>query len=298
MVFRHWYILRDSTPYHYRFLDTISYSSSKYTENIYIPDLARHPHRLIEIGTLFGSSRLRLRDRNNKRLRTRVRRSMVFSSPQLVETADAIGKAIGVHYLGAHVRLEDGSFKANGEAILRQVWWKLVHQILQFNISEALHFERAFKVFSSMEPIAKPPLENFPSGNNSRPHSPLFGFSPGNLRCRGHPHRSAHMTRLNSPLFISTDVKNPGGDPAFSGFLRTFPCAFFLSDFAVEIQRLDSLQNGYDGTAMTPFLLPLLDAMVVGRARMIAGTDGSTFSRFVQDVLWTKHHGLDIVERG
>ncbi|KAJ6593639.1 hypothetical protein B0H19DRAFT_1365681 [Mycena capillaripes] len=288
--------LRDSTPYHYRFLDTISNSSltHKYTESIYIPDLAQHPHRLIEIGTLFGSSRLRLRDRSNKRLRTRVRQCMDFSSPPLIETADAIREAIGVHYIGAHVRLGDGSFKANGEGILREVWWKLLVEMLQFNISEALHFERTLNVFSATtEPVKKPH-----SDNNSRPRFPLFGFSSENLRCRGHRHPSAHMARLNIPLFISTDVKNPATDPSFSGFLRTFPCAFFLSDFGIHTRRLNNLKNEYDGTIMTPFLLPLLDAMVVGRAWAVAGTDGSTFSRFIQDVLWTKHHGLDIIERG
>ncbi|KAJ6558502.1 hypothetical protein DFH09DRAFT_1163020 [Mycena vulgaris] len=289
--------LRDSTPYHYRFIDTVDTPSPpkrKYTDSVHIADLARYPHRLVEIGTLFGSSRLRLRDRNNRRIRTQVRQCMEFSSPQLVETADAIGIAIDGPYLGAHVRLGDGSFRVNGEDNLRQVWWKLVHEILQFNISETLHFERAFRVSTSSEPF-----KNSSSvANNSRPHFPLPDVSSGNLRCRGHRHPSAHMARLNSPLFIATDVENPVTDPSFFGFLRTFPCTFFLSDFAVHAHRLNSLYNGYDGTAMRPFLLPLLDAMVVGRAWVVAETDGSTFSRFIQDVLWRRHRGLDIVERG
>ncbi|KAJ7188541.1 hypothetical protein C8R46DRAFT_1157541 [Mycena filopes] len=258
--------LQDSTPYHH---PTISETSIP--ESIYIRDFARHPHRLVEIGTLFGSSRLRLRDRANKRLRTRVRRSMEFASPD----------EIGVQYLGAHIRLGDGAFRANGEANLRQVWWKLVHEILQFNVSEALYLERTFRVPWSTE---RPAVV----ANNTSRRLPLSGFSPGDLRCRGHRH-PAPLHRLNSVLFISTDVKDPAADPSFAGFLETFPCAFFLSDFAVHLQRLDSLRNEYDGAAMTGFLLPLLDALVVSRA---------AFSRFIQDVLWTKHHGLDIVERG
>ncbi|KAJ7502840.1 hypothetical protein B0H11DRAFT_606041 [Mycena galericulata] len=289
--------LRDSTRYHYRFVDTpisdISPLKQKYAENIYIPEFARYPHRLIELGTLFGSSRLRLRDHNNRRIRTKIRQSMEFSSPQLVETANDIEMALGGPYLGAHVRLGDGSFRANSETTLRQVWWKLVHDILQFNVAEALHFERTFTVFSSNQPI-----ESRSSGNDSRTRFPLSGFYPNNLRCRGHRHRSANMDRLNIPLFISTDARSPATDPSFSGFMRTFPCTFFLSDFAVHIQRLDSLQNGYDAAPMKPFLLPLLDAMVVGRAWVVAGTEGSTFSRFIQDVLWRRRHGLDIVERG
>jgi hypothetical protein len=218
---------------------------------------------------------------------------MDFSDPQLVNTADAIAKAIGGRYLGAHVRLGDGPFKSNGQVVLRQVWWKLVHEILQFNLSEASHLEQTFRVFPT--PTSVEPLANIASENDSRP---LFGFSTGNLRCRGHRHISSHLLRLNTPLFISTDMKNAASDPSFSGFLRTFPCVFFLSDFAVHLQRLERLRNGYDGTPMMPFLLPLLDAMIVGRAWVVAGTDGSTFSQFIHDVLWTKNHGKDIVERG
>lgn len=287
------YTLRDLTAYHHRFIDTTHNSSSKYNESIYIPDLAQYPHRLLEIGTLFGSSRLGLRDTGNRMLRTRVRRCMDFSDPQLVNTADAIAKAIGGRYLGAHVRLGDGPFKSNGQVVLRQVWWKLVHEILQFNLSEASHLEQTFRVFPT--PTSVEPLANIASENDSRP---LFGFSTGNLRCRGHRHISSHLLRLNTPLFISTDIKNAASDPSFSGFLRTFPCVFFLSDFAVHLQRLERLRNGYDGTPMMPFLLPLLDAMIVGRAWVVAGTDGSTFSQFIHDVLWTKNHGKDIVERG
>ncbi|KAJ7497060.1 hypothetical protein FB451DRAFT_1209918 [Mycena latifolia] len=289
------FTFRDLTPYHYRFMDTIVDTSSlkhKYTESVYIPDLALYPHRLLEMGTLFGSSRLRLRAQSNRRIRTQVRQCMEFSSPQLVETADAIAMAMGGPYLGAHVRLGDGSFRENGENNLRQVWWKLVHEVLGFNISETLHFERTFRVSSLIEPVP-----SLPVFKDSWLPFPLPNFS-GNLHCRGHRHLSAHMDRLNSPLFIATDVKNPTADPLFSGFLRTFPCAFFLSDFAVHTRRVDRLRNGYDGTTMRSFLLPLLDAMVVGRGWVVAGTDGSTFSRFIQDVLWRRHHGLDIVERG
>jgi len=37
---------------------------------------------------------------------------------------------------------------------------------------------------------------------------------------------------------------------------------------------------------------------VVGKAWEVVGTEGSTFSRFVQDVLWRTYHGWEIVQRG
>ncbi|KAJ6602194.1 hypothetical protein B0H10DRAFT_2081230 [Mycena sp. CBHHK59/15] len=288
--------LRDMTPYHYRFLDTVTDrtpSKDKYTEALYIPDLARYSHRLITIGTLFGSSRLRLKDPNNKLLRTEVRQSMEFSCPQLVDAADSVALSMSGTYLGAHVRVGDGYFRVNGEANLRQVWWKLVYEILQYDISEAINIERTFKVFPTVEGRA-PSLAT----NASWQRSALVNFTSGNLRCRGHRHSLPQLDRLNSPLFISTDVKDPATDPSLSGFLRTFPCTFFLSDFTIQTQRLDNLQNGYDGIPIKPFLLPMLDAMVVGRAWRVAGTEGSTFSRFIQDVLWRRNQGLGIIERG
>jgi hypothetical protein len=103
---------------------------------------------------------------------------------------------------------------------------------------------------------------------------------------------------LNTPLFISTDVEDPLTNPSLVLFLRTFPCTFFLSDFAAHTVALGKLQNGYDGVMLKDFLLPFLDAMIVGKAWKVVGTEGSTFSRFVQDVLWRTYHDLDIVQRG
>ncbi|KAJ7287763.1 hypothetical protein C8J57DRAFT_1167972 [Mycena rebaudengoi] len=288
--------LRDTAPYHYRFLDTFADTSpltDKYTECIYIPELARHPHRLLQIGTLFGSSRLRLKDRNNRLIRTQVRQSMEFSSPQLVDAADAIERSLGGHYLAAHVRIGDGVFRINAERNLRQVWWQLVHEFLQFNISETLEYEQSFQVLSSTD-------ENEASvsvANGSLHRLPPFHLSSLKLPCRRQRHSSRHMNRLNSPLFVSTDIKDAASDPYFSVLLRTFPCTFFLSDFPMHTHGLNSF-NGYDRINLMPFLLPLLDAMVVGRASRVAGTEGSTFTRFIQDVLWRRHHGLEIIERG
>jgi hypothetical protein len=38
------------------------------------------------------------------------------------------------------------------------------------------------------------------------------------------------------------------------------------------------------------FLLPFVDAMVVANASAFVGTEESTFSQFIQDVLWGKYH--------
>ena len=43
--------------------------------------------------------------------------------------------------------------------------------------------------------------------------------------------------------------------------------------------------------------MPFLDAMVVAKAARVVGTPHSTFSLYVQDVLWRLNRGLDIKER-
>ena len=82
-------------------------------------------------------------------------------------------------------------------------------------------------------------------------------------------------------------------------FLNTFLCTFFLSDFGDLVSSLDGLRNeGDGGVPLKGYLLPFLDAMVVGKAGAAVGTEGSTFSWFVLDVLWRMYQGQDIVQRG
>jgi hypothetical protein len=106
--------LPDSDLYHYRFLDSpagVSDSRDKYLESIHIPTLAHSPERLLQLGTLFGSSRLRLKNPRNVLIRRGIRQSMAFAHPRLVQIADAIFQQLGGAYLGAHVRLGEACVK-------------------------------------------------------------------------------------------------------------------------------------------------------------------------------------------
>lgn len=293
--------LVDSDPYNFRFLDSLNYKSSsgdKFLESIYIPDLAVCSKRLLQIGTLFGSSRLRLRDPDRIRIRGDIRRSMAFSNPYLVRAANSIAHSLGGAYLGAHIRLGDGLFIVNGPANARLVWWKLVHIILGFSVDESSELESLVQGAGCVLdpphiPVDVPALR---APRLSQP--PLPEVHSPSLACRGQVHQSPKLKRLNTPLFVSTDAKNALTHPSMALFLQTFPCTFFLSDFASEMAPLGRLQSGYDGLMLKDFLVPFLDAMVVGKAWAVAGTELSTFSRFVEDVLWRTYHGWDIVQRG
>jgi hypothetical protein len=215
---------------------------------------------------------------------------MAFTNSYLVSVADSVANELGGGYIGVHIRLGDGIFKLNSEPNARQIWWNLVHGILKLDVNVTLEIERrvGFNEIDSPPPL----LYNttslaFPVDASSHPPS-----------CRGRKYTSKSLQPLNTPLFISTDAPYPLQDPIVAGFVDAFPCTFFLSDFPHLTSSLDRLRNDDDGVMLKGFLLPFLDAMVVGKAWAAVGTEGSTFSRFVLDVLWRTYHGRDILQRG
>ena len=203
---------------------------------------------------------------------------------------------MGQDYLAAHERLGDGIFEDDAEDNVRTIWWKLVHGVLGFGLEDTMRLEHSF-----IESIARPPpdlpLDWDPQTYTA--HRLQFPFSKTSaLSCRSPLHSDPRLMRFNAPLYISTDSNDPHNDPRLHPILSTFPCVFFLSDFPERLAPLDPLHSSLDGLALNPFLEPLLDALVVARSSWVVGTEGSTFSRFVEDVLWRLHHGYEIVSKG
>lgn len=296
--------LQDAAPYDFRFLDTlddVSPLQDKYQYPVYIPSLARVPEKLLQIGTLFGSSRLRLRQAESKSIRRDVRRGMAFMNSDLSHVTDTICEALGGVYLGAHLRIGDGQFKERRADSARIIWWKLVHHVFGLDLEETMKLEQQLIADDHFDEELDPPLIRPDLPSLKVPHPPLPAlpdtFEP-QVRCRGPLHTSSPLRRLNVPLYVATDSVDPLADPLFSIFLQTFPCIFFLSDFPSRLAPLNALLNPYDQVPLKEFLMPVLDAMVLARARDVVMTDGSTFGAFVRDVLWRRHWGFEIVQRG
>ncbi|KAG6812539.1 hypothetical protein H0H92_002308 [Tricholoma furcatifolium] len=274
--------IKDNVPYQYRFLDTrndVSPANHKFLDSIYIQDLALSRKRLIHIGTLFGSSRLRLKNPYNVAIRGDIRDSMVFTNPLLLVIARSISSLLGPLYIGVHLRLGDGYFKENAEIHAWRAWKEIVHDVLGYTEEETLQLELAM-----------------PSRDISSASDGLRARVSGSLSCQGQLHTDPHDLQLNTPIYVSTDVDRKNS--ALITFWRTFPCIFFISDFANATSLLDELHNPRDGVKMKQSFLPFVDALVIGQARKVVGTKNSTFSTFVQDVLWRKHHNLLIAQRG
>ncbi|TBU61567.1 hypothetical protein BD310DRAFT_920276 [Dichomitus squalens] len=294
--------LKDDSRHQYAFQDFFSLDppGRKFSESVHIAALLRRPERLIMLGTLFGSSRLHLRSEEHFLFRGRVREQMVFTNAHLVDVAGAIRTALGGSYLAVHLRIGDGSFEVNATNIVRRSWWKLLQVGLEFSDEEILELEEeSFPDEDNSEPpIFAPDLPALRS-----PHPPLLPF-PSNATptsefpCRGRLHSAPRLRRLNAPLYIATDATSPSLNPLLWRFLRTFPCSFFLEDFAEQTRPLDALRSEVDGVPLGSFLMPFVEAMVAGQAWQVIGTESSTFSAFVTDVLWRRYHGFQIVQRG
>ncbi|KAI0330978.1 hypothetical protein GY45DRAFT_1322894 [Cubamyces sp. BRFM 1775] len=296
------FYLKDTARNEYLFQDFFSLDppARKFFQSVNIGALARRPERLIQLGTLFGSSRLYLRSAANYDLRKHVREQMAFTNPQLSRAADAIRDALGGSYLGVHLRIGDGHFEWNAPENIRLAWWKLLHLALGFSDEEILALEQ--QLFpEDVEP--EPPSIKADIPALRTPHPPLPTFpvdaTPSSrLSCRARLHSSPQLKRLNAPVFISTDAESTAFNPLLFRFTRSFPCSFFLEDFPHVVSSLGELKSPVDGVPLGPFLTPFLDAMVVGQAWQFVGTEHSTFSTFVADVLWRRYHGFEIVQRG
>ena len=114
------------------------------------------------------------------------------------------------------------------------LWWKLVHGILGLSLERTRQLE--LDCFITRNSSWSLPLERFIGLSNSPVHlsfSPLIlGSDVDSMRkCKGKLHTEPDLERLNSPLFIATDSKDPDTDEHLSLFRQTFPCIFFLGDF-------------------------------------------------------------------
>ena len=307
-------VIPDTYKYQYRFVDEIELSPSSdprtftnatYSEDITLTSLADHPARLIQLGSLFGSRRLKLSDPAHKAIRKQIRRHMTLKHPLLQNSSAGIatkisGSGFGSDFLGAHLRCNDGYFLETATEHSRMLWWKLVHGILGLSIERTRQLELGY---STTENISwSLPPKRYISPSNFPVHLPLdhgaltIGVD-SMRRCKGQPHTDPDLERFNIPLFIATDSKDPRTDEHLSLFRQTFPCVFFLGDFPQEVEPIANIRDPVSGMEIGNMLVPFLDAMVVARAARVVGTPHSTFSWYVQDVLWRVNHGLDIEER-
>lgn len=310
------YFLDDVDAYQYRFYDSQTDNKTlgvRYKKRVDLSTLATlsNGYRLLQLGTLFGTTRIRLSDPAYISLRRDVRRAMVFSNPDLLSIADGIRDSPELggnwEYAAVHLRLGDGVF-ANADARTRNVrliWWNLIRK-LGLRDEDAAKIE--LKLLGGKGMLMLPPAQLRDPAASRVPHSPL----PPLNRTHGCRRHALHPL-LGIPLYVATDKPH---HRVLSIFTHTFPCLYFLHNFTRHVEKLETVSMPVANhseiiiseeavhssipyrRSLAPFLPPFLDAIIASKARVVVGTPGSTFSRFVEDVLWRAYHDWDIVGRG
>ncbi|KAG9308220.1 hypothetical protein JVU11DRAFT_12236 [Chiua virens] len=232
--------LPDTEPYEFQFVDTPgpTREGDKYLHAIPIDALAAAPERFIQLGTLSGSSRLRLWKAENRRLRGNVRRHMVFANAALTSAAERIGEVLGRMYVAPRVRVSDGHSKRCTE----EREGRLVETRAgrsgggQMTVDGDTQDEEE-DIMDALGPPEIPP-------DKPSLRVPLSNTIFPNLSCR-------------KLLFIATDAPLDLDDPLLAPLIRTFPCTLILTSFESEMAGLEGLQSGYDD-------VPLAGQLCVG----------------------------------
>ena len=301
-------MVKDQTAYDFRYVDYTPARDApahpRYLMAYPISTLAASRLPLIQLGSLFGSARLHLKDRGNVATRTAIRERMRFTNVHLRRASTAAMNALGGKdaFLAAHVRVSNGPFNALREQTVRSIWYRLVACALRsVNTSAGItEIHELEKLLVPTNGVLPPPVQE-PRVDSAPPRVvPLGGAIGGSLqvRCTGKPHVEPKLVPLNVPLFVATDVEDVL--VVLAPLRATFPCMVLLRDLAEipEVRMLDRLVSADDGVRLGPFLAPLLEAAIVARGWAVVGTEGSTFSTYVEELLWRWEHGHPIVERG
>ncbi|GAA5894999.1 uncharacterized protein JCM6883_002286 [Sporobolomyces salmoneus] len=316
--------LRDETMYQYRFYDSIDDDEplDKWTKRINVEEFKQETeaYKLVHVGTMFGTNRIRATTEEAFNARSKFRRGMMFRNEAVDEVTEAIRDQLGGEgkYYGLHLRVGDGVFQEKAKENMRGVWETLCVDKMKLDkgVCDEMRVqnEQAQMIKREEENVATYALSK---RANSRPqregayhHAPLpplptirtLADSPlsSSLTCRRPLHTASHLLPFNAPLFIATDSKVPRQDPNLSLFFDSFPCTFTLSDFSSldSLDRMNRLRNADDKTPLAQFLYPQLDAQIAAWGRGLVGTPQSTYSRFAIDVLHQMYHKWDIIERG
>jgi hypothetical protein len=236
---------------------------TRYARRLSIPALSIQHHRLILIGSLFGSGRIsvdaspsapkRLKDiaTQLKIMKSRIGRAMAFRNPLLMRPANQIVERLGGKegFIGVHARIGDGEFERSKERNMERVWWRIMARLeLEEGVAEAMweqvkpksHVDKRFNISETefdLDDVDTNDGED--DDNNDDVNEGLLKRAPfirpivnlKSLTCRSPLYTSPALELFNTPLYLATDARSPETDPTLAIFFRSFPCTFILSDF-------------------------------------------------------------------
>lgn len=134
--------IKDSTLYQYRIYDSEKDTTplEKYKSRLDISQLQKEyaDVKLLHFGTLFGTTRVHLLDKENYAIRSLARSSMVFKNEYLDKVSNTIKERLGgdMAYFGIHLRVGDGVFRDNASSNSERLFLELCEK--KIGISSAV----------------------------------------------------------------------------------------------------------------------------------------------------------------
>ncbi|KAL8276951.1 hypothetical protein RQP46_010679 [Phenoliferia psychrophenolica] len=231
-----------------------------FANRLYLADLLDlEDVKLLEFGSLFNPARLVLSHKDSMSLFERTERMMVFNESILDAVSDAIAERLGGRdtYFAVHLHIG----KSFGNTRTVNIFNKVCHA-LGLDVPTTTALRRTIRHHGSNLQIHLAPA------NPSTSFSPSAGFScPSAL----HP-PSSPLAPLNRVLFIATD--KPAAEE-LAMFRNTFPCVFFFDDMQdrEEVKRLGRLVGDGTGQPLERYLVPFVEALVIGKAQVALGSE-------------------------
>lgn len=147
--------LKETDLYQYRFYDSLADTEplGKFRQRVDISDLRNIDAKLLHVGSLFGTSRLRTVEEEAWEIRSGFRQATVFRNPTLDHLTDNIRDLLGGHaaYFAVHMRLGDGVFRTQAKQNVAAVFRQLLSQKIKLS-TDAVN--QAFDLFAPGFPTA------------------------------------------------------------------------------------------------------------------------------------------------
>jgi hypothetical protein len=290
------HLYKDVTPFDYRIYDVPESRTklARFSKRVDLHTLKKIETKVLHFGSLFGTHRVLAQSVDHQHLFKEIRNTMAIHNPTLNAAAIKIVDRLGP-FIGIHIRAGDGLFKRRASITIDTIYHQVVNGYTDLTLSELEHYDanhqldrtedtnyeikplRQSLVINNDDDDAKMAVEH-PKENVLKTR---LGEKQTSLECQEGDGRNHVFSRTT--IYIATDIRNARTNPLLSKFFNTFPCVFLLDDFKPELSELKS--GFHDDKPLIPYMIPMLDLLVSSHGHTFYGTNSSTFSRYIEQMM-------------
>ncbi|KAI9470613.1 MAG: hypothetical protein EXX96DRAFT_363145 [Benjaminiella poitrasii] len=256
----------------------------RYSYHIDLASLRSRPEPYIEFGSLFGMTRLILREPELVWIKEYLHRTTAISHPNINEESQRIQEALDHDYTSIHLRQGDGVFKGMVEETIHEIERTLNEKLLSMSYTVDNDQQRQIKLKKKM--TEDDVLFQAQLVTQSLLSQPNKSTQERLEICRSV--KDLHIPKLEI-IYLATDASRPRRQ--FSQLFEHYPCIFILSDFynlrnnsnSAKKKRTNNSSKGSTAAAsIKRLLLPMIDAEIASHAKLFIGTPKSTYSAYVR----------------